>query len=108
MNIFNVIVPGPSHEADEGAAGEEQDERVSQKPRNCLLKERPAQARGERQQCPLHPLGQTNLYHEFKYHHLTVVVTVTVLQHQLKLLEAQKRQQELILRRKTEEVSSCF
>lgn len=27
------------------------------------------------------------------------------LQHQLKLLEAQKRQQELILRRKTEEVS---
>ena len=28
------------------------------------------------------------------------------LQHQLKLLEAQKRQQELILRRKTEEVSS--
>ena len=36
-----------------------------------------------------------------------------VLQHQLKLLEAQKRQQELILRRKTEEVScgsrkTCF
>lgn len=30
------------------------------------------------------------------------------LQHQLKLLEAQKRQQELILRRKTEEVSHCF
>lgn len=29
------------------------------------------------------------------------------LQHQLKLLEAQKRQQELILRRKTEEVSDC-
>lgn len=27
-------------------------------------------------------------------------------QHQLRLLEAQKRQQELILRRKTEEVSS--
>lgn len=30
------------------------------------------------------------------------------LQHQLKLLEAQKRQQELILRRKTEEVSRCY
>lgn len=32
--------------------------------------------------------------------------TVIVFQHQLRLLEAQKRQQELILRRKTEEVSS--
>lgn len=30
------------------------------------------------------------------------------LQHQLKLLEAQKRQQELILRRKTEEVSDFY
>lgn len=46
MNIFDLIVPGPSHEADEGAAGEEQDERVSQKPRNCFPEERPAQARG--------------------------------------------------------------
>lgn len=47
----------------------------------------------------------TNLYHEFQYYHIAVIDTVIVLQHQLKLLEAQKRQQELILRRKTEEVS---
>lgn len=47
----------------------------------------------------------TNLYHEFQYDHVAVIDTVIVLQHQLKLLEAQKRQQELILRRKTEEVS---
>lgn len=33
------------------------------------------------------------------------IYTEMWLQHQLKLLEAQKRQQELILRRKTEEVS---
>lgn len=48
----------------------------------------------------------TNLYHEFQYYHIAVIDTVIVFQHQLKLLEAQKRQQELILRRKTEEVSS--
>lgn len=41
------LVAGASDEADEGAAGEEQDERVSQEPRNRLLEERPAQARGE-------------------------------------------------------------
>lgn len=35
------------------------------------------------------------------------IYTELWLQHQLKLLEAQKRQQELILRRKTEEVSAC-
>lgn len=44
----------------------------------------------------------------FWYHNFHVVYTVIVLQHQLKLLEAQKRQQELILRRKTEEVSSSW
>lgn len=44
----------------------------------------------------------------FWYHNVHVVYTVIVLQHQLKLLEAQKRQQELILRRKTEEVSSSW
>lgn len=37
---------------------------------------------------------------------LPFIAAVIVFQHQLKLLEAQKRQQELILRRKTEEVSS--
>lgn len=45
--MFDSMATGPSHEADEGAAGEEQDERVSQKPRNCFFKERPAQARGQ-------------------------------------------------------------
>lgn len=41
-----MIYPGPSYEADEGATGEEQDERVSQKPRNSFFEEGPAQAGG--------------------------------------------------------------
>ena len=41
--LFNgICVSGPSHEADEGTAGEKQDERVSQEPRNCLFEEGPA------------------------------------------------------------------
>lgn len=43
--MFSIV--GPSHEADEGAAGEEQDEWISQKSRDRILKERPAQAGGE-------------------------------------------------------------
>lgn len=46
LTLFTLIGAGSSHEADEGAAGEEQDERVSQKPRDSFFEERPAQARG--------------------------------------------------------------
>lgn len=41
------VSTGASDEADEGAAGEEQDERVSAEPRNRLLEERPAAPGGE-------------------------------------------------------------
>jgi len=45
-HVSSVPAPGPPHEADEGAAGEEPDERVPQEPRDRVAEERPAEARG--------------------------------------------------------------
>ena len=56
INICDLLAPGPSHEADEGAAGEKQDEWISQKPWDCHLEERPTQARGRLQDGPRQPL----------------------------------------------------
>lgn len=42
-----AVGPGSSDEADEGAAGEEQNERVSQKQRDCFVKEGPKETGGQ-------------------------------------------------------------
>lgn len=95
---------GASDEADEGAAGEEQNGRIPKEPRDRHTQEGPTQTRGAWWETNMDAAGMSLEESQCCFSD----VWFSLLQHQLKLLEAQKRQQELILRRKTEEVRNSL
>lgn len=96
--LLSCTFPGGSDEANEGGAAAEENGGGEEDPRDRPAQEGATSARGE----------NTHLFVELREisKYLICQLIPSVHQYQIRALESQKRQQELVLRRKTQEVTA--